>query len=184
MKLLERKGLVHLNPQFIDKRNGKLHEKGRHVACMPCQSFRPRVDGFINLRRNYCDYCFHQHAQNQGHITAKSLHDRKLQMDKKNNNKEKPKTLTQSMMSSFLVPKVRNATLTSTTANTVENNNESQTTNVVNNVNAKTSNEQNDVNVNLNESDKRYEIFCKVTRCLMLCFYFFLGKRNEIVLEL
>ena len=158
MKLLEKKGLVFLNPKVINKQSGKLHEMGRYITCIPCKLFRPRMDGNINLRRNYYDYYYHQHTQNQAHISAKHLYDRKLKIDKMSNKNEKQRVLTQSMMSSFLVPRVRNTRTTITTANASVTNNQPETTNAINDLETNNSNEQNTVNIESNESDKRYEI--------------------------
>ena len=40
MKMLEKKGILKLDPKTMSASASKPHEKGLHIACMICQRFR------------------------------------------------------------------------------------------------------------------------------------------------
>ena len=118
MKQLERKGLVQLDPKVVNKETGKLCEPGLCVICNVCKRFRPNSDGIINLRRPYYPYYYFNHTQNKAHLTSKALHDRQEKLINKNGATSKSKTHTQSMISSFMVKKVKENKTKATTNNT------------------------------------------------------------------
>ena len=152
MKQLAKKGLVKLDPIVINKKTGQPYENGFYVTCIPCKLFRPSTDGYIHLRRPFYDYYYFNHIRNQSHLTAKQLFDRKMKMKEKTNSGQEEKSYAQSMMSSYLVPKVKKSSnnLISSNENNENNNNESTIDQAIGNVES-------------NERDKRQVIIWIIT---------------------
>ena len=125
MKMLEKKGVLKLDPKVMNINANKPYDEGQHVTCLMCQCFRPFTDGLINLRRPYYDYYYFKHTQHKAHMTAKTLHDSREKI-KNRNDGSKHKSYTQSMISSFLVNRVKKRT---TIAAATNNNNQINATN-------------------------------------------------------
>jgi hypothetical protein len=125
MKMLEKKGILKLDPKVMNTSTNKPHEKGLYITCIICLRFRTCTDGLINLRRPYYEYYYFKHAEQRSHKIAKALFDSRDKIKKKDDS-SKPKSYTQSMISSFMVTKV---TKTTTNKTPRDNSNQMNTTN-------------------------------------------------------
>ena len=152
MKQLAKKGLVKLDLIVINKKTGQPYENGFYVTCIPCKLFRPSTDGCIHLRRPFYDYYYFNHIRNQSHLTAKQLFDRKMKMNEKTNSSQEEKSYTQSMMSSYLVPKVKKS------SNNLISSNENNEYSMNENNNNESAIDQAIENVESKERDKRQVI--------------------------
>jgi len=101
-KALEKEGLVKLNPEIHNTKTKEMHKEGYYVVCIPCEKYRSKSDGVVNLRRQYYDYYFKdQHCKSESHKVAMNL----LKDNNQTKSNEKVKSYSQSMLHNYFSPK-------------------------------------------------------------------------------
>ena len=98
----QKEGLIKLNPEEHNKNTKELRKEGCFVVCAPCEKFRNKSNGVVNLRRR----CYQHYFKEQCCRTeARGVRMRTLEDAKKTKSNKEVKSCSQSVLHNFFPPK-------------------------------------------------------------------------------